>query len=1127
MTIGLEAEDFQFSGGWQLDMGQSGYSGSGYLFAGMEGGARLPALTAVEIPRAGTYYLWARALDFATDRPGIRKMTATVNGEKADDPFGNHGKSGWGWERGGSFDLPVGRVPVTIEDVDKFWGRIDAIVLTTDPDLEPTGVLDTPGLPRTELVRVDVKQESGIGFAGPYDSDPLAARPATLTGGAASASLENENVRIEFMPAERNGEMTVVPRISVNRDGTWEEVAADTASEAYVVTATDKIELTYSAGVPWWSREGLQEIMVEMGGKKIQTALQSRRPEIWWGGSPYRFQPAKAKQTRDGVEISFAKLPVGRLTALWSLKPGEKAARVRLSLKVAKDGIYSLGYHLPFSRTLDQVEEIQLPLMWQRKRLPEKAYCLLDPRTPTPFSLAQTGTGDESLAWAVIGDPSEIPFGWPDDRFPNMGFAIRDEAGNVRPAIYGPVAGKEEANFEKGDTVAFRFRVLFQAGDWYAGFRTAADEAFNFHDYRKNRNVSLTDAAFNMIELMMDDEFGGWWRRAKGWYQIESKNGASQSAPVTLVSIYNLTGDEQIYERRARPTMEYILSRNGAHFSPEPEDTGRYDIGGMVGPASLYGTTAYGAMYEMTHGFTPAFRELALPEEGIDETVGYSHAGVFNEWAARYRLTNDPEDMKKAMEAADKYLEDQIYTASTVPVGYSPFWLISFVPDWEGLLLMYEMTGEKRYLEGSAFGARQLMTGLWTQPNFPEGDTVIFKDGEFEADPWSFGLTDRGPYRFRLGYPIAEKGLKEHLAPAWAVSVAGLGFEQPSTLGYKYNRIIFQAVWAPEFLRLARYTGEKAFETHARNATVGRFANYPGYYIGGHHDLMQYPEYNYYGPDLTVIYYHHILPHLSWTIDYLVSEAEYLSDGAVTFPFQRENGYAYFDGRIYGHAPGKVMGAEDCWLWFNRGAVILNNEQVNHLTAYNKDQFFTILMNQDVEPTTTSLYFSPQAIGFDPEEVKTVTVVSKDGEEELEIGEGMVNVALPARGLAVVRLDGANVNVPIHRMPAKPEPGAQPSYVRSGEGEVYAKAAAIQMLPGKWDAYIWCTSDYYQAQKVNLEYKIADGDWTTIEDTEYPYEFTIPVDDPAKTVTFRMQGEDREGGTFSIPEAILGAVRAR
>ena len=400
---------------------------------------------------------------------------------------------------------------------------------------------------------------------------------------------------------------------------------------------------------------------------------------------------------------------------------------------------------------------------------------VLDPRAPTPFSLAQTGKESQAISWAVIGDPSEIPFAWPDRRKPNMGFSIRDEAGNVQPAIYGPLPGTERARATAHEPLTFQCNVLVQPGPWYAAYRTAADEVFGFRDYRRNIGVSLSDSVLNMIDLIKDDEFGGWWERAKGWYQIESRNTVTHSTPATMLSLYRLTGDRDLYRRRVLPTMQYVLSRDSVHFTPEraiPVATARAH--GWTGQA--FGSSTFTALSRLTAGYTPSFRQIALPDDKqVRPTAGYSHAQSFNEWAARYRMTGDPSDLEKAVELADAYLTKHVLTPPTRPIGHSPFWLISFVPDWEGLLMMYELTGKRRFLDGAVVGARQLMVGLWTQPVFPERDTTVFPGDRYEGDPWNGRLLARGPDESRLGFPLQDDSLKEHKAPAWSVSCVGLG----------------------------------------------------------------------------------------------------------------------------------------------------------------------------------------------------------------------------------------------------------------------------------------------------------------------------------------------------------------
>jgi hypothetical protein len=951
ITIAVEAEQFEFPGDWTVvDYPQT--SGGKCLLSGTQ--LALPAATAVTLPTPGRYHLWVRAMDFPKDRPGTRRFSATVGGRPASRQFGASQQPGFVWEDGGAFDLPAGQVLLTLKP-ETGYARADAILLTTDPKFRPTAVLGTIGRHRRAAPDLLVPDR---------ENDPLAAQPVAWQGDRAAASLENEYLRLAFLPARRHGTATVAPRVSLRTTAGWSEVAADPGAEIYaVIDAGPDATLHQGGFFPRWQSGRFQNprVTLRVGDSTVETKRAGERV-IWQAGRLERFLPRTTVADGSRVRLEFHPSPLGALQAEWELRPGERAARVRLTFTPAAAGQYAVGYHLFFRRPIAEVPEILLPMMWHRQRLPEQPRTLLDPFTPTPLALAQTAGARGPLAWAIAGEPTEIPFAWPQPSQPHFGLAIRDHAGAVQPSIHGPVPGTPAAHRAAGQPLTFAFRVLVQPGDWYAGFRTVADDIFGLRDYRRNVGTSLTAAALNMIDLLQDDRAGGWWGRGKGFYQIETKNGVTHASPLTLLSVYRLTGDAALYSRRVRPTLEYVLSRRSPHFSPLPHDTGRYEPGGMDGPVKLYGTTTLGGLWELTGRHTPAFGDFALPADTVRPTAGYSHAQAFDDWLSRFELTGDPAALARARTLADDYLARQITQPPRQEIGPVPFFFITFVPGWEGLLRLFEATGERRYLDAAAFGARQLMTGLWTQPSIPAGDITIHPGGVFKGDTLPSWRGDR-PYR--LGTPRRAGDTPERRVPAWVVSNVGLGFEQPSTYkGSGPGRLIFQMGWAADFLRLAHHTGDRAFETCARNAVLGRWANYPGYYATGFTDLPLNPRYPYEGPDVTDFYYHHIAPHLAWTLDYLVATAELRSGGRIAFPSQRQNGYAYFDSRVYGHRPGTVLGHEGAWLWLRRDLVAIDNPQLDFLTAHSGDAFFLILLNESDRAEAATVRLSATALGL-------------------------------------------------------------------------------------------------------------------------------------------------------------------
>lgn len=1099
VTLGLAADDFQFPGDWVTQTEPRGIT---YLITMVKNAK--PAVGALHVSRAGTYHVWVRSIDYPNDRPGTRTFSLSLGGKGIDRTFGKSNQETWTWEQGGTVELQAGPLLIALEKATSF-ARFAGVLLTTDARFKPTEAMGKPRHVRTAPLELPV----------PETADPLRASPVVEIGEGV-AKLENEVLRMEFLSATRDQQATIIPRVSVKAGSAWRDAGADGAAEAYVaVTAAANAQMKYTGFYPSWSgaKPGAA-FDVELGGAKVQTRLGEQSHAIWNAGEVTRFVPKSAVQEKQSVRIEFHPSPVGQLTATWELRAGEPAARLRLRLTPGSAGQYSLGYHLFCRRGARDVEEVLLPMMWQRRRLPARPHTLLDPMTPTPISLVQARG---PVSFAVAAEPEALAFAWPNPSAPSVGLNITDALNRVQPSLYGPVLGTGAA-VDPGKPVELSLRVLAVAGDWYAGYRSAVDSIYRFRDYRKNHNVSLSDAMLNMVDLMMDDQAGGWWERGQGPIQIETKNGVTQSSPMLAMSVYRMSGDEQIYRRRALPTMQYALSRGNPHFSPIPDDTGPYPAGDMNGPARMYGTATFAGLHELTQRRNGALLANAFGADGIRAASGYGHTQPFDDYLAKYLVTGEEAALANARELADAYIRQQIDTAPAKDLGVMPFFFISFVPDWEGLLQLYEVTGEKRYLDAAAFGARQLMTGVWTQPVIPAGDATIHPTGQFPADglgSWRLGE------RYRLGSPRKENDTPTKSVPAWLVSNVGLSFEQPTTYRAKNNgRLIYQMGWSANFLRLAHYTADKTFETYARNAVVGRWANYPGYYAVGFTDLPNNPRYPYEGPDVTDFYYHHITPHLAWTIDYLFADAFLHSGGKVRFPSLRQFGYAYFDSRIFGHAPGEVFDEKGVWPWLRRGLVQIDNPQLNALTAHNGGKFFVILTNQDHTEQGAAVRFLPEHLRYDPATARQVTLLDESGARSaVPLENGVAQVRLKGRSLAVLVLEGVKIEVATHVRLAAPEKTSPPLLIKTDDPKVQIRAAALQAAPGTWNAYIWCTASPREVGEVTVEYTVPGQAAKTLRDGEYPYEFSIPTDAPS--LSFKTTIKLTNGQTINSPAATL------
>ncbi len=138
VDVWIEVADFGKLGGWQVMRDQRARVLRGHDKADK---ARPPeqlvARTRVAVATAGTYRLWVRGRDFASEQPGKRNFAVAVNGQRAQKLFGTHHQDGFAWQDGGTFTLPAGEAALELVDTSQYYARCHKLLLTTDLDFRP------------------------------------------------------------------------------------------------------------------------------------------------------------------------------------------------------------------------------------------------------------------------------------------------------------------------------------------------------------------------------------------------------------------------------------------------------------------------------------------------------------------------------------------------------------------------------------------------------------------------------------------------------------------------------------------------------------------------------------------------------------------------------------------------------------------------------------------------------------------------------------------------------------------------------------------------------------------------------------------------------------------------------
>lgn len=942
----IEGEAFQFKGKWIVEK-SSDCLGTAMLrvYQDNRSSPEDDALTVVNITEAGRYRVWTRSQDFENSaRP--RTFTLSVDG-KAMAESGRHGVAAFHWEMVGEVDLQRKPTLLRLSDTGLYFGRCDAIFLTKDTSLDPNAMSNT------EIARWR-RNPATMDYS--TDNAPRLDTPLDIASGyTVLASASNDRIRVSFVRLPGDGQ--IVCKTDYYAAGSWRRFGGTEEDNrlALVANISTTVAVNHNQYYPAWDSCTASRTFT-FEGISYPVAIDGDNSNPFFTGELSEPRATGVTKTAGNcIKVTYDCGDKGTLTGYWTVPESGSHISVRLLFKPAKDGTYTLALHGLKSIPDNETAGGLMPPMYAGTRLPATPQMLFSSMmTQCVAAVSKTESFGKATAF-VASDLDKFPADWGSYDNSPVGFTLRDSRGELQPVGFSPLPGMPDAKVKAGQTVEAGFITGVVDGSWGDALEYASDEIFKVGDYRRPAGCSLTEAIANIVRLIKNDTHSGWEPSLKGFWDIEADGNTTptvvQAAPLALVGAATLAADEELYETRALPAIEYMLSRNGYRTRanlPAPLDPS----------ASQFPTTLYEGVNTLTGGLNPWLSRVALPDGQTRAANGYfSTLQHFRQEIAAYRLTGDESRLEKAKAQADTYV-DEIMSDNLAEMAAGSFYNSQMTPDWTPLVDIYNLSGDSRYLEAAIHGAAHTLAGIKSWPRVADGLQTIHPGGKYD------GVTTiwwKGPEQHRLGFPREDGDAPQHDVEAWTVSSVGLGMEQPATYflrsAGKTVRPVYMANWAPRLMELGALSGRPIFETYARNAVIGRAENYPGYYATGYTDIVSSARFPYEGPDVSSIYYHHIPAYLAMMQDFLVTEFITRSNGDIIFSPARQEGFVWFVNNIYGNSRGTILGNE-AELHMPLGAVTCANPDINILTARNARQFFILLTNDGDHEAEASLSIS-------------------------------------------------------------------------------------------------------------------------------------------------------------------------
>jgi len=974
---------------------------------------------------------------------------------------------------------------------------------------------------------------------------------AVVSGGSASvaravaeAELRIENARYRIVVERSHGKPTALVVSRLDQPGASRRL---TPAVRVLMAKTDPGYRAASLG---------EEVALTAGWKP---AAPAGHETDLFAGTPSQRQPATATPTASPELDLFAVAPAGQheaagvsqqdartlsfsfdaltaytLSLTVALEPGTAAPVIATTVTPRTAGFYSAAFSGLAARDAATVDFVYQPLVWSWRRFPIKSYLAPEAMATTAATFVTAG----GLTEGVAADPGEIPYRFATFENSRFGLTLRDADGQARPMVFAPVLGGDGSRRAAGEPFTFKTRYVLAAGDWYAGVQHVLRDVFAYRGERQNAALSLNDTLDNMIAFAMDDAYSGWVPELKGFdYKWDVPGTVKVVSALHALSVALVTGDREIYRRRALPLIEYVMSREKYLYATDEAITYQNPSHFLRGPCVEIGELA--GLFAMSGGKSVGFRREAERLFGKPRRLNLltdTGGGTWQDALAMYRITAERSWLDRARAGADAHIKAEAdafprdFRTNPALVDKQAAFYTDYGPRWFDLYELYEATGERRYLDAAVLSARAMLLLLRSHPLAPASMILVNEGGRVPGvvDWQRVPNPQQGPNEptwIRVPRDTST-AVPEQRIPAWRTSLVGLPPEQGRTYAMGPIMLTHHAAW---LLRLAHHADDALLRDAAENAVLGRYANFPGYYFKSLqtnvYQRVDYPLHPYQDLKYNAIFYNHVWPHIALLIDYLVSDAFDKSGGRVDFPSAYAPGYAYLTSKVYGHRLGRINGEDDVALWLPKRAARFSTPAVNHLFGVGASDLHLVLLNTSSDGQDVTVRLDPDVVPWNAGTRYEVALAGTTQNTTTMI-DGVLRVSVAGKGLTVATIRKLAVDTAFQRHVAaalpRPPSGRGFSRVDTGLPAIGTLTGMlISVVPEFADAFVYVDATEKDAQAVEFRYRLGEGEWAVVRDTAYPFELSVHVPDPSQTMEVRVEGTDRRGATHSAPSLVL------
>lgn len=755
--------------------------------------------------------------------------------------------------------------------------------------------------------------------------------------------------------------------------------------------------------------------------------------------------------------------------------------------------------------------ELWQPMIWLEKRFPKASFLTPSCFCPLPISAV---TNLDSITLGQITDPAYFPF----DSLQTFnrsafGVALRNNNGMAKPMVFYPIMGTSFSKPGASGKQNFGVRLFAFKQNMHYAQEYLANELYGFKSYNRTNAVGSLNETFDRMLDYIFDPFSGFIVEQKAYnYENDVLGSVKNTSPLYALGLAFVTDNDSLYKLRALPMIEYALSRQNPMFRynliSSQTDTAEYSLG-LNANTSAGNVADFTGLYNTSGHRSQVFLELAKSKKQISSNKAYARS-----WRDRinlYKATNETSFLTEAKAGADLYLIDRVLNLSKSMFLHNEnagFWLY-LAPKFVDLLEMYEATKDSKYLEAARYTARTFLRNIWYAPKIPDVNMIV-------------NIGNKAPvYNNKGGEAMFAP---EETVEAWRLSEIGLNCEMTATS--PTHRAIFMAMFAPFLLRIAAYTNDEFLRKTAKSAVIGRYRNFPGYHMNTNrttvYEQANFPLHPFENISSTSMHYSHVLPCVSMIFDYLVSDVFDKSGTKISFPYEFVQGFAQLQGHIYMQRKGIFYG-DSAILYMPQNILKTSNKQLNYITARGNEKLYIAFTNQSVDNITSQININTDSLpSLSGAHHARIWINNVEQPSIININDGAFSISVAPEGITAISIEDVNIKTKLqHEFIGNVSNLSWKNDYAELNDIAASIAHVLNISAALSEVYVYSSAPKGNLTSFSMNYSISGGQNSTITDTTYPFELSIPLAAIDSMFKFKIVSKLADNTTTSSSEHVF------